>query len=1107
MSKNYFANIRIFFNICIVLIIFLSLAADLLILRLNMRFLIQKYFSDYSGMRRLCGLGVFCIALLTYLLTVEPTASFWDCPEYIAVATGMQPGHPPGNPVWMLMARFFINFAPEPQYRALAVNIMSAVCAALTVLLLFLSIEILARKLLSEKSAARNLLCLGASATGALALCWSDSFWFSAVEAEVYAFSALCTALLFYIALFWLERSNQPRSDRYLILMAYLTGLSMGVHELNLLCLPALLLIVAFGLREKLGAGRIFMVLAAGLCGIGIILYGLIPGFMHMACIVELWCVNDLALPFNSGLAITWISVFTILGALSVYFHFTSWKRRRLLRLCRLCAWSVLMLFIGFSSYAVIIIRSGANPPIDTGHPANILSFSSYFSREQYGKSPLVYGTPFTASPIRQRTLTPGNDRPSYSRYALCNPKRKYGIGMEGMPHAASSSFATDEDSVENARLQTRGGDWYQCTGYSFDLCYPPELDMWFPRMHSHDPGDVEGYLNWLGTDLSSMETIHNPTLAVDETGNRVSIPTDVSGVDYQQVRPTYLQNLHFFTVYQCGFMYWRYFLWNFVGRQNDYYGHGEPDAGNFITGIEPLDNLMLDVTAEAPANAGRGNKGRNVYYFMPLILGVCGIIYQMRRGKCGRRQALVVFTLFIITGIAIVVYLNQGPVQARDRDYAFLGSYYAFAIWIGLGTLLLGRWFKCLLPHKPVTASVLGVATALCVPLQMLSQTYDDHDRSGRTATADFAFNTLSTLDRDAIIFAAEDNSIFPLWYMIETEEYRTDVRVVSLPYIGTPSYARSMYMPMRESLPLPLTMPKAHAAAGRYTYVKLGDSDLEWKPAMPALKRLYSESGHTRKSAYPLLSTPRLFFVMNGDTIRIDLRKKADGTISTLLSGSDLMVLDILVTNAATPSPRPVYWTGTTANTVFGSQLSPYIEHTGTVAHLNPTTPGLNASQTASLAISTYRYGGASLTPAPYFDPVAASSLSNLRTYLLLSAYSLSKTGDTKQAELALRLIDMTLTKLPAQVIPFEAISLYEANLIKATKTDIPNEGVLAALTYKQLANKLNRRDLSMKADKLIADHDAAIAAIMRYRNALRPAFRPFISTRLANQLPVPD
>lgn len=1096
------ANIQIFLHISLISgLFFLQRQLNLLILHLNMRFVIQNWAFNYSRARKLCATGIFCIALLTYLLTVEPTASFWDCPEYIAVATGMQPGHPPGNPVWMLVARFFINFAPEPQYRALAVNIMSAVCAALTVLVLFLSIEIMTRRLSATKKG--SPLCLGASATGALALCWSDSFWFSAVEAEVYAFSSLCTALLLYIALFWLERRDRPHSDRYLILIAYLTGLSLGVHELNLLCLPALLLVVAFGTWRRLSAGRLLLILTGGLGGIALILYGFIPGFMKLASVVELWCVNGLALPFNTGLMLTWSSVFVLLTAVSIYLHHTYWTKRKLLRVCRLCAWSTLMLFIGFSSYALIIIRSGANPPIDTGHPSNIVAFTSYFSRDQYGKSPLVYGTPFTASPVRQRTLIAGTDQYSYSRYALCNPKPRYEIGMDGMPHTATSCFATREDSIENARLQKRGGDRYQCVGYSFELSYPPELSMWFPRMHSHDSGDIEGYLNWLDTDMASMDTVHNPTLAVDEAGRKVSLPADVSNADRHQVRPTYMQNLQYFAVYQCGFMYWRYFLWNFAGRQNDYYGHGEPDAGNFITGIDPLDNLMLDVTADAPANAGRGNKGRNVYFLLPLALGVCGIIYQLRSGQRGRRQALMVFTLFILTGIAIVVYLNQGPVQARDRDYAFLGSYYAFAIWIGMGTLLLARGYNRLMPRRPALATALATATALCVPLQMLSQTADDHDRSGRTATTDHARNTLSTLDRNAIIFAADDNNIFPLWYMIETEEYRTDVRAVSLPYVGTPWYTTSLYMPMRESAPVSLTMPKALAASARYPFVKLGSTDLEWTPALAALKRLYSQGENRGESAYPILSTPRLYFVMNGDTVRIDLRKRADSTISTLLNGSDLIVFDILATNAASSSPRPVYWAGTAANSALGGQLTPYIEHIGTVARLNPAAPGLNASRTASLAFSCYRYGGASLTPSPYFDPVAASVMADLRTSLLLAANALSVSSDAKQAETALRLTDKALREVPPHAIPFTAISRYRTSMMDST-TNITDEASLAANIYMNVAKTLNRPDLTTKADTLIAERNQRIAAIKRYREALRPAFRPFISTRLAKQLP---
>lgn len=1059
-----------------------------------------EYIRRYSLVRRLTAGGILCIALLSYLLTVEPTASFWDCPEYISVATGMQPGHPPGNPMWMLAARFFINFASEPQSRALAVNIMSCVCAALTIMLLFLTIEILVRRMLYPLTRPRAVLTLGSATVGALAMCWSDSFWFSAVEAEVYAFSALCTALLFYLSLLWLERRECPHSDRYLILIAYITGVSIGVHELNLLCLPVLILVVAYGLRKRLGVGKLLLTLFIGIASIGVVLYGLIPGFLKLAVVVELWCVNGMGLPFNSGAILTWITVLLLLTGASLFLHRYRLKARRTQRILRVCAWSLLMLFIGFSSYALIIIRSCANPPIDTGHPADILAFSSYFSRDQYGKAPLIYGAPFTAQPMRQRIFAKGDSLPSYQRYALRNPKRVYTQGITGMPCNAATSFAGKADSIENTRLTQRGGDRYLCTTYAYELSYPPELNMWFPRMHSHDPKEVSGYLNWIGANMSDMDSIASVTLAVDSSGKGVPLPKGVNA-EPNNLRPSYLQNLQYFVVYQCAFMYWRYFMWNFSGRQNDYYGHGEPDAGNFITGFEVLDNLMLDVTSEAPANAGKGNKGRNVYYLLPLALGICGIIYQLLGGRRGRRQALAIFTLFVLTGIAIVVYLNQGPVQARDRDYSFLGSYYAFAIWIGTGTLLIYKGVARLMRHRPLAASITSVAIAICVPLQMLSQTADDHDRSGRTATPDYAYNMLLAVEPNSILFAADDNNIFPLWYMSETEEYRTDVRPVSLPYLGANWYTRQMYMPMRQADPLPLTIPKELAATSLLTFVRLANTNEEWTPALKALRGLYEDVKTLRPGDYPVLHTPRLYFTMGEDTIRIDMRKKGNGTRSLLLNYSDLILVDILATNAAQKTPRPIYWAATAGNTVLGGQLAKYLEQIGTVSCLNPSESGFNASKIASLA-NSYRYGGADRIPSPYFDPVAASAMARQRTAMLQAALSLARTGDKEDTQNSLTLIDKALTHIPAATIPYEAIP--SSNTEEEEGVLIPaDEGLLAAYIYDILSKQLENPGLAKKATDIRKARQQELEALEKYRNALRPAYRPYISIRLSNML----
>ncbi|MBP3299335.1 MAG: DUF2723 domain-containing protein [Muribaculaceae bacterium] len=1064
--------------------------------------LTEKYILErtYRKLSFWIGMVVLAVGLLTYMLTLEPTASYWDCPEYIAVATGMQPGHPPGNPVWMLAARFFINFSPAPQYDALAVNILSGVCSALTVWILYLTILWMARRLIIREeriTADKALISIGAAGAGALVFCWSDTFWFSAVEAEVYAFSSLCTALLFRLALVWYDRRREPHSDRWLILIAYLTGLSLGVHELNLLCLPAIAAVVIFGLYPRPGAARLTAGILLSLGAVALVLYGLIPGFMALAKAMELWCVNGAGLPFNSGLLLAWILVmgFLIAGAIRLPGCGLS---PRLARAVSVCLWSAAMLLLGFSSYAVIIIRANANPPLNTGNPSDIFAFANYFSREQYGKSPLLYGAPFTAEPLRERSWTTdsaGSRQPQFSRYRLTGHKAVYTRGAAAMPPTPRSQFATKEDSAENARLQRRGGDRYLIKEYTFRLAYQPELDMVLPRMHSHASDDVEGYYNWLGATEDDMYHPDSVTRAVDSLGNPVSVPGAEKWAAKPAFRPTYLQNLQYLTVYQCGFMYWRYFLWNFAGRQNDVSGHGEPDAGNFVTGIAPLDRAMLDNTSGAPAPDGRDNPGHNVYYFLPLLLGILGIAAQMRAGHEGRRQALAVTMLFLLTGIAIVLYLNQGPVQARDRDYAFAGSFYAFAIWAGLGAIPLCHWMQRLI-RRPLAGAAAGTLLSLAVPLQMLSQTADDHDRSGRTATPDMARDMLAAMSRDAIFFATDDNSIFPAWYMQETEGYRTDIRAISTPYLNSAWYHSQLVSHMRESSPIPLTLPREMLPLLRSPYISLRDSDLNWTPALPALRRLYTSLPDVRHDAYPVISTPRLFFTLGADTVFIDLRKADSGSLSRFCNIGSLLTVDMLATSAASPRPRDFYWTVSGGMLALGGQLKDKMEQIGNVSRLNPANPGLNADATGHLALDSYRYGGAGNPSRPYFDPVAAHQVSLLRRAILQSALILSERDNRHDALTARRLLEKCEAEMPARTVPYEGFYDYDRN-------HYTDEGLITAETWQRIGATLSDPSLSAKGDRLLAGRRDYLRCLAAFRDAMRPAYRPYITTRVDQQI----
>lgn len=1094
----------------------------------------------------LLGWGVFSVALLTYLLTLEPTVSFWDCPEYTAVAWGLQPGHPPGNPMWMLAARFFMNFAPEPAYAPLMAGVLSAVCSALTILFTYLATVLLAKWLCPPRqgntySLRRSLLCDACGIVGALALCWSDTFWFSAVEAEVYAFSSLTTALLFWLILVWCEQVGKPHADRWLIAVAYVLGLSIGVHELNLLCLPALLLVVAFRMKGYLSKRKILLIIMVAIAAIALVLYGMIPGFLSLAGRAEYFAVNTLGLPYHWGAVAWWILALglTMGGVASIHiqgnrcermwsiglctlavgvnglFFFSgnvplglcltllaglytawrSWKGHLSLRRIRIAMWCMAMLLLGFSSYAGIIVRSAANPPLNTGVPADIFAFQRYFAREQYGKSPLVYGPTYMAKPQRMRswTKTDSGPAPLFNLYRTVNPRPHLTRALPGMKHRPRSGYATSADSAANAKA-LNAGRGYVLTSYGYDLAYPPEMCMWFPRMHSQSPYDVAGYPGWSGADSTSMTRLEKVTWAVDSAGNAVDWPGAPSQV---QLRPTYMQNLQYLAVYQLGYMYWRYFLWNFVGRQNDYPGHGEPDCGNFITGIDALDDAMLDNCSAAPPEISSGNKGRNVYWFLPLLLGLVGILTQCTSGVRGRRQALVLTVLFVVTGIAIVFYLNQGPAQARDRDYSFAGSFYAWTMWMGLGVMGVYRIGCKLLPRvrKRWVAAGCGLL-CVCVPLQMLSQTADDHDRSGRTVARDMGMAQLTSLKPRALLFAAEDNYLFPIIYLQNVEGMRPDVRMLSMPYMVTDWYRSQLSLPLRDGSRVDVTGPEGPFASGQLANVQLG-SDMEWTEALPALKKMYADAVKRTDGGYVKLPTPRLFIAMGKDTIRLDLGKTSSGRTSYLRS-DQLLALDLIATNAASPNPRPVYVVSAVANGLFAGQLQPYLSQTGTVSELLPSKPGLDATRTADLALTRWHYGGAA-KKGVYFDPVAAHNLSVLRRSVIESALTLA--ADPETAGEAVELLTLTEREMPAVTAPYEAV--YRP----LPTPHFTTEGLMAARAWGLAAETLNRKDLREKDRQTRMAELTRIYLYRRWRDSLRPAYRPYVSYRVENLLKATD
>ena len=772
----------------------------------------------------------FLVAAFVYCSTIEPTASFWDCPEFITTGYKLEVGHPPGAPFFMLTANLFSHFASDPSQVAKMVNTMSALLSATTILFLFWSITHLTRRLIMKDWSCLNtpkLIAIEASGlVGALIYTFSDTFWFSAVEGEVYAYSSAFTAIVFWLILKWEDKADEAHSDRWLVLIAYMTGLSIGVHLLNLLCIPAIVLVYCYRRFPNIELKGSLIALIVSFVIVAAVLYGVVPGIITVGGWFELFFVNTLGCPFNTGEVVyIFLLVATVIwaiyetytdrslkrqnlafvlsvGMLGIPFYGFGWSavvigvvvlvalwfvlgyRKRVekklvpvitARVKNTALLCMLMLMIGYSSYAVIVIRSTANPPMDQNSPEDIFTLGSYLSRDQYGDRPLAYGQAYTSQVAFD---VQGN---------MCIPKR-----TKGAPVYQRKEKASKEEKDSYFVVTTKDKMVYA-------------QNMVFPRMYSSD--HAQAYESWLG----------------GVTGTEV--PYDRCGESVMVKMPSQWDNIRFFLSYQCNFMYWRYFMWNFCGRQNDIQGNGEAEHGNWITGISFIDNLMYGDQSKLPDDL-KNNKGHNVFYGLPLLLGLIGLFWQAWRGRRGIRQFWVVFFLFFMTGLAIVIYLNQTPMQPRERDYAYAGSFYAFAIWCGMGVAalydIIARKMKGVNP-----TAIAAVVALLCVlvPIQMASQTWDDHDRSGRYTCRDFGQNYLMTLQDkgNPIIFTNGDNDTFPLWYNQETEGVRTDARVCNLSYVNTDWYIDQMKRPAYNSPSLPITWPRLDFCSGTNEYVRV--------------------------------------------------------------------------------------------------------------------------------------------------------------------------------------------------------------------------------------------------------------------------------------------
>ena len=817
---------------------------------------------QYKLVDNIFGWVAFIIAAFVYCSTIEPTASFWDCPEFITTAYKQEIGHPPGAPFFMLLGNFFTHFASDTTQVAKMVNTMSALLSAVCIMFLFWTITHLARKLIigdwKEMTTSKMIAIEASGMVGALIYTFSDTFWFSAVEGEVYAFSSAFTAVVFWLILKWEDHADEPHSDRWLVLIAYMTGLSIGVHLLNLLCIPAIVLVYYYKKVPHANLKGSLLALVLSFLVVVAVLYGVVPGIITVGGWFELFFVNVLGCPFNTGeivyiiclvASVIWgiyetynaseknekkqnIAFVLGFGMLGIPFYGYGWtavvcgiivlavlwlaltyKRKkevvtgvdevtgiakkkmqrvplvtaRIKNTALLC---MLMLMIGYSSYALIVIRSSANPPMDQNSPEDIFTLGSYLSRDQYGDRPLLYGQAYTSQVALE---VDGN---------MCKP-----VMQEGAPVYQRKEKASADEK-----------DSYFVVSHKNKYIYAQ--NMLFPRMYSS--AHAQAYEDWMG--------------GVDGT----EVPYDRCGENIMVKMPSQIDNIRFFLSYQCNFMYWRYFMWNFAGRQNDIQGNGEPEHGNWISGFSFIDDQLYGDQSKLPDDL-KENKGHNVFYCMPLILGLIGLFWQAwytRKRKVvkngveteevlpvGIQQFWVVFFLFFMTGLAIVIYLNQTPMQPRERDYAYAGSFYAYAIWCGLGVVAILDILKQKMKLSGTAISAIVAVITLLVPIQMASQTWDDHDRSGRYTCRDFGQNYLMSLQEKShpIIFTNGDNDTFPLWYNQEVEGVGTDARVCNLSYLQTDWYIDQMMRPAYDSPSVPITWPRLDFCSGTNEYVSV--------------------------------------------------------------------------------------------------------------------------------------------------------------------------------------------------------------------------------------------------------------------------------------------
>ena len=1015
------------------------------------------------------GWGVFLVATIVYLLTIEPTTSFWDCGEFIVTAYKLEIGHPPGAPLFMLLGRIFSAFVPVSAV-PYAINVLSALSSSFTILFLFWTINHFGYKMATKNGEELNmgsLIAIMASGTvGALAYTFSDSFWFSAVEGEVYALSSLFTAAVFWAILRWESLSNGKNEMRWVILIAYLMGLSIGVHLLNLLAIPAISFVVYFKRFKPSLKGIIYTALISMLI-LGVIQGGIIPGVVSMAGNFELLFVNSFGLPFNTG---TIIYALIVIGLLVFGLLYTHKKGHAILNTIVL---AITVIILGYSTFAVIVIRSSENPPLDENNPENVFTLLSYLNREQYGDRPLLHGHYFNSPTDAQNPRSDGD--PVYTKAYV----------VENTTGSTVQWFSTKFDA--NKFLEEQNNPNYKIKSeyiVSDDrkgavVNYDPQFTGVFPRMYSPQENHIRAYKSWSNFKGTPIRTIGSD-----------GQPTIIN-------KPTFGENMTYFFKYQVNYMYWRYFMWNFAGKQNDIQGSGGLLEGNWLSGLNFIDNERLASQDNLPSSM-KDNFAYNRFFLLPLALGLLGLLYQLYRRP---DDWFITLLLFFFTGLAIVIYLNQTPFQPRERDYAYAGSFYAFAIWIGLGVYALfdaafnlskkelvkaatftlgagvviflmesiqsgGHFFSYSVLYMGVIAigllalmyalgkgmkntSIVAVVAALLtlpVPILMGAVGWNDHNRSGRYTARDFASNYLESCEPNAILFTNGDNDTFPLWYAQEVEGIRTDVRVVNLSLLNTDWYINQMKRKVYTSDPVPFSLNETQYRQGTRDVVFLDESRNTGKvyvnvdQAIDYIandKNLRTVGGGEQISVMPsknfFIPVDKEFVVANGTVSEADTADIVDRVEwridRSYLLKNNLMQLDLLATNNW---ERPIYFAVTTGPDSY-INLDSYFELVGLAYQLvpkkakataNPNMYGsVNTEAMYNNVMNKFKWGGMDSEGEIYMDENNLRMTNNIRLQFANLADQLI---EEEKIEKAGEILDKCLEVMPDHNVPFDRLML---------------------------------------------------------------------------------